>query len=74
VLQEKKTETSFTRWFSGDGLFHPELFKRWLESEVDILGRTAAETTMGIRKLQGGDGDGKSELKKGSKGMKKGNK
>jgi hypothetical protein len=74
VLQDKKAETSFTRWFSGDGLFHPELFRGWLENEIDVLGRTAAETTMGIGGLQGGDGDGKRELKKGSKGMKKGKK
>lgn len=43
-LQEKKVETSFTRWFSADGIFHMEPFKQWLASEIDILRLAAGET------------------------------
>jgi len=74
VLQEKKAEAAFTRWFSGDGFFHPGSFRHWLDSEIDILGRAAAETILRIGKPQGGDEDGKSEPKKSSKGARKGKK
>ncbi|RJE19673.1 Signal peptidase complex [Aspergillus sclerotialis] len=43
VLQEKDAETSFTTWFSGDGTFHPEPFRRWLASEVEVLKLAAKE-------------------------------
>lgn len=43
VLQEKDAEAPFTTWFSGDGIFHVEPFRRWLASEIEILGLAAKE-------------------------------
>ncbi|KAL1989013.1 hypothetical protein VTN96DRAFT_5776 [Rasamsonia emersonii] len=43
VLQEKEIEAPFTMWFSSDGVFHPEPFRRWLASEIEILGLAAKE-------------------------------
>ncbi|KAL2009564.1 hypothetical protein VTN00DRAFT_5371 [Thermoascus crustaceus] len=44
VLQEKEIETSFATWFSADGVFHPEPLRRWLSSEIEVLGLAAKET------------------------------
>jgi len=73
-LQEKEAVAPFTRWFSGDGFFHPGPFRHWLASEIDILGRAAAEATSRVEKSQGGDEGRMSESKKSSKGTKKGRK
>lgn len=43
VLQDKRIEAPFTTWFSADGVFHPEPFRRWLASEVDVLRLAAKE-------------------------------
>ncbi|CEJ57771.1 Putative Signal peptidase complex component [Penicillium brasilianum] len=43
VLQDKKFEAPFTNWFSADGVFHPEPYRRWLASEVDVLRLAAKE-------------------------------
>jgi hypothetical protein len=43
VLQDKRFEAPFTTWFSKDGVFHPEPFRRWLASEVDVLRLAAKE-------------------------------
>lgn len=43
VLQDKRFEAPFTMWFSKDGVFHPEPFRRWLASEVDVLRLAAKE-------------------------------
>ncbi|KAJ6134538.1 hypothetical protein N7523_000860 [Penicillium sp. IBT 18751x] len=43
VLQDKRFEAPFTTWFSQDGVFHPEPFRRWLASEVDVLRLAAKE-------------------------------
>ncbi|KAL2003915.1 hypothetical protein VTN02DRAFT_1611 [Thermoascus thermophilus] len=44
VLQEKEIETSFARWFSADGVFHPEPLRHWLSREIEVLGLAAKET------------------------------
>ena len=44
VLQQKEIEAPFTSWFSADGMFHPEPFRRWLASEITVLGEAARET------------------------------
>ncbi|KAJ9484826.1 hypothetical protein VN97_g8541 [Penicillium thymicola] len=33
VLQDKRCEAPFTTWFSADGVFHPEPFRRWVASQ-----------------------------------------
>lgn len=38
VLQEKEAQGTFMTWFTGNGVFHPEPFRRWLASEVEVLG------------------------------------
>ncbi|OKP07490.1 hypothetical protein PENSUB_6079 [Penicillium subrubescens] len=43
VLQDKKFEAAFTNWFSADGVFHPEPYRRWLAGEVDVLRLAAKE-------------------------------
>ncbi|KAJ5475268.1 hypothetical protein N7539_008334 [Penicillium diatomitis] len=43
VLQDKKLEAPFTKWFSADGIFHPEPFRKWLAGEVDVLRLAAKE-------------------------------
>lgn len=43
VLQDKKFEAPFTNWFSADGAFHSEPYRRWLASEVDVLRLAAKE-------------------------------
>ncbi|KAJ5591880.1 uncharacterized protein N7459_002249 [Penicillium hispanicum] len=43
VLQDKRFEAPFTKWFSADGIFHPEPFRHWLASEVDVLRLAAKE-------------------------------
>ncbi|CAI7571838.1 hypothetical protein N7509_004095 [Penicillium cosmopolitanum] len=43
VLQDKRCEAPFTTWFSGEGVFHAEPFRRWLSSEIDILRLAAKE-------------------------------
>jgi len=43
VLQDKRFEAPFTRWFSKEGVFHPEPFRHWLASEVDVLRLAAKE-------------------------------
>ncbi|KAL1879568.1 signal peptidase complex subunit spc2 [Paecilomyces lecythidis] len=43
VLQEKDIETSFTAWFSSDGVFHPEPFRQWLAKEIEVLGLASKE-------------------------------
>ncbi|KAJ5183740.1 hypothetical protein N7492_001356 [Penicillium capsulatum] len=43
VLQDKRFEAPFTRWFSAEGVFHPEPFRRWLADEVDVLRLAAKE-------------------------------
>lgn len=42
IIHEKDLEAPFTAWFSADGIFHAEPFRRWLASNVDVL-RQAAE-------------------------------
>ncbi|CAG8030069.1 unnamed protein product [Penicillium salamii] len=42
VLQDKRYEAPFTTWFSAEGIFHPEPFRRWVASEIDVL-RLAAK-------------------------------
>ena len=51
VLQDKRIEAPFTTWFSTDGVFHPEAYRRWLASEVDVLRLAAKES----EKKNGGD-------------------
>ncbi|KAJ5719912.1 hypothetical protein N7493_006790 [Penicillium malachiteum] len=51
VLQDKRFEAPFTTWFSAEGVFHPEPFRRWLASEVDVLRLAAKEN----EKKNGGD-------------------
>lgn len=56
VLQEKQFEAPFPNWFSADGVFHPEPFRRWLASEVDVLRLAAKENekkTGGVSGLVG---------------------
>ncbi|GAD94218.1 signal peptidase complex component, putative [Paecilomyces variotii No. 5] len=43
VLQQKDIETSFTVWFSSDGVFHPEPFRQWLAKEIEVLGLASKE-------------------------------
>lgn len=43
VLQDKRIEAPFTTWFSADGVFHPEPFRRWLATEIDVLRLAAKE-------------------------------
>jgi hypothetical protein len=43
VLQDKQCEAPFTTWFSGEGVFHAEPFRRWLSSEIDVLRLAAKE-------------------------------
>lgn len=43
VLQDKRCEAPFTTWFSADGVFHPEPFRRWVASEIDVLRLAAKE-------------------------------
>ncbi|KAN0084793.1 putative signal peptidase [Elaphomyces granulatus] len=45
TLQEKEIETSFTTWFSSDGTFHQECFRRWFAGEFEVLGLAAKETS-----------------------------
>jgi hypothetical protein len=42
VLQDKWCEAPFATWFSADGVFHQEPFRRWVASEIDVL-RLAAK-------------------------------
>ncbi|KAJ5698612.1 Signal peptidase complex subunit 2 [Penicillium macrosclerotiorum] len=44
VLQNHQFEAPFTKWFSADGVFHAEPFRRWLASEVDVLRLAAKES------------------------------
>ncbi|KAJ5660411.1 hypothetical protein N7507_006862 [Penicillium longicatenatum] len=44
VLQDKRIEAPFTTWFSTDGVFHPEPYRRWLASEIDVLRLAAKES------------------------------
>lgn len=74
VLQEKEIEAPFTMWFSSDGVFHPEPFRRWLASEIEILGLAAKETAKKTGDLSSHVGiDEQSTQAKGSKGGKKWN-
>lgn len=43
VLQDKKFEAPFTKWFSANGVFHPEPYRGWLAGEVDVLRLAAKE-------------------------------
>ncbi|KAJ5555728.1 Signal peptidase complex subunit 2 [Penicillium sp. DV-2018c] len=43
VLQDKRFEAPFATWFSADGVFHPEPFRRWVAGEVDVLRLAAKE-------------------------------
>ncbi|KAJ5232966.1 hypothetical protein N7468_005922 [Penicillium chermesinum] len=43
VLQDKRIEAPFTNWFSADGVFHPEPYRSWLASEIDVLRLAAKE-------------------------------
>jgi hypothetical protein len=43
VLQDKRCEAPFTTWFSKEGVFHPEPFRRWVASEIDVLRLAAKE-------------------------------
>lgn len=43
VLQDKRFEAPLTNWFSADGVFYAEPFRRWLASEVDVLRLAAKE-------------------------------
>lgn len=64
VLEDKHLESSFTRWFSADGTFHPEPLREWLASEVEVLGLAAKETekrTGGVSGLVGVEGEGEKE-------------
>ncbi|KAJ5936242.1 hypothetical protein N7454_005540 [Penicillium verhagenii] len=55
VLQDKHLEAPFTSWFSADGVFHPEAYRRWLASEVDVL-RLAAKAKENEKKNSGDSG------------------
>lgn len=64
VLEDKHLESSFTRWFSADGTFHPEPLREWLASEVEVLRLAAKETekrTGGVSGLVGVEGEGEKE-------------
>lgn len=41
VLQEKEMQATFMTWFAGNGVFHPEPFRRWLANEIEVLGLAA---------------------------------
>lgn len=43
VIQEKEFETSYTTWFSSEGILHPEPLRRWLAGEIEVLQRAAEE-------------------------------
>ncbi|KAJ5085300.1 hypothetical protein N7532_010071 [Penicillium argentinense] len=60
VLQDKRIEAPFTAWFSANGIFHPEPFRSWLASEIDVLRLAAKEN----EKKTGG-ASGESEPSKG---------
>lgn len=47
VLQEKHAQTPFTTWFAGNGTFHPEPFRRWLASEIAVLGEARRKSEEG---------------------------
>jgi hypothetical protein len=74
VLQEKEIEGSFTSWFSSDGTFHPEPFRRWLAGEIEILSIAAKETskkTGDVSSHVGVEEQATQAKAKGSKGSKK---
>lgn len=74
VLQEKEIETSFTTWFSADGTFHPEPLRRWLASEIEILGlaaKEAAKKTGGLSHVGIQDSEDKTAARVGKKGNMK---
>lgn len=37
VLEDKEIESSFTKWFSADGVFQREPFRQWLAKETKAL-------------------------------------
>ncbi|KAL5336695.1 microsomal signal peptidase 25 kDa subunit-domain-containing protein [Aspergillus crustosus] len=43
TLQDKEIEAPFTNWFSGDGTFFVEPFRKWLAKEVEVLRLAAQE-------------------------------
>jgi hypothetical protein len=73
TLQEREIEAPFTLWFSSDGVFHPEPFRRWLASEIEILSVAAKETakkTGDISSHVGIDEEFTDAKSKGGKGKK----
>lgn len=56
VLEDKEIESSFTKWFSADGVFHQEPLRQWLAEEIGVLKLAAKETekrTGGVSGLVG---------------------
>jgi hypothetical protein len=43
VIQQKEIEAPFTRWFSAEGVFHPEPLRKWVASEIDVLSKAEKE-------------------------------
>lgn len=71
TIQEKKIESSFTRWFSADGVFHPEPFQQWLASEIEVLRLAAGESApKKVETIMEEEEDVSSEPKKSGKSRK----
>ncbi|PYH97811.1 signal peptidase complex component [Aspergillus ellipticus CBS 707.79] len=67
VLQEKEIETSFTKWFAGDGTFHPEPLRKWLSGEIEVLRLAAKDTekkTGGVASVVGVQEAGEKDVKR----------
>lgn len=69
-VQEKEIQAPFTHWFSGNGTFHPEPFRAWLASEIDVLGAAEKETLKKTGNVSGHVGVDEGSNKSG-KGKKK---
>jgi hypothetical protein len=70
VLLEKEIEAPFTKWFSSNGIFHPEPFRQWLASEIDVLRLAANEARKNPSGLSRLEADRRTE-RNAAKGGKK---
>lgn len=56
ILEDREIESSYTKWFSADGIFHQEPLRQWLAEEIGVLKLAAMETekrTGGVSGLVG---------------------